>query len=81
MTAYLDTKVRELEGTGLAVAAEMLTGASVAETLLRREEPGDVDLVAMTTHGRTGIHRAAFGSVADRVLRNGTVPVLLRRVS
>ncbi|HEU5317148.1 MAG TPA: universal stress protein [Chloroflexota bacterium] len=37
----------------------------------------DVDLVVMTTHGRTGLRRAVFGSVADRVVRSSDVPVLL----
>ena len=36
-------------------------------------------LVAMTTHGRTGFRRALLGSVADRVVRHGNVPVLLVR--
>jgi nucleotide-binding universal stress UspA family protein len=36
-----------------------------------------VDLVVMSTHGRTGIRRAVFGSVAEAVLRRSPVPVLL----
>jgi nucleotide-binding universal stress UspA family protein len=38
-----------------------------------------VDLVAMTTHGRSGISRLIFGSVAEQVLRHVSVPVLLVR--
>jgi nucleotide-binding universal stress UspA family protein len=40
-----------------------------------------VDLIAMTTHGRTGLRRLAFGSVAEQVLRHAPVPVFLVRVS
>lgn len=39
----------------------------------------DFDLVAMATHGRSGIGRWVFGSVADKVLRAAPVPVLLVR--
>ncbi len=38
-----------------------------------------VDLIAMSTHGRSGLGRWVFGSVAERVLRAAPVPVLLVR--
>lgn len=41
----------------------------------------DVDLIVMSTHGRSGIKRWVYGSVADRVLRGAKVPVLLVRAS
>jgi nucleotide-binding universal stress UspA family protein len=46
---------------------------------LVRETPGS--LVAMTTHGRSGIGRWILGSVADRVIRHSGVPVLVVRAS
>jgi len=42
------------------------------------EETG-ADAVAMSTHGRSGISRWAFGSTADKVLHAGNTPVLLVR--
>jgi nucleotide-binding universal stress UspA family protein len=42
-------------------------------------ESEKIDLVAMTTQGRTGIKRLLFGSVAEEVLRNMSTPVLLLR--
>ena len=39
----------------------------------------NVDLVAMATHGRSGVARMLLGSVADKVVRGAGVPVLLRR--
>lgn len=39
-----------------------------------------VDLIAMTTHGRTGLSRLAFGSVAEAVLRRAPCPVVLKRI-
>lgn len=41
----------------------------------------DIDLVAMTTHGRSGISRLSAGSVTEKVLRNATVPILVVRAS
>lgn len=41
----------------------------------------NVDLVVMTTHGRSGFSRFAIGSVADKVLRGGSVPVLMVKAS
>lgn len=39
------------------------------------------DLIAMTTHGRSGLVRLLFGSVAESVLRQGNVPVLMMRLT
>ena len=40
----------------------------------------EVDVIAMSTHGRSGLGRWVFGSVAERVLRATACPVLLVRV-
>ena len=37
------------------------------------------DLIAMETHGRTGVSRLLLGSVSDKVLRASPVPVLMHR--
>ncbi len=51
----------------------------VAESIIDYAEVNDADLIAMCTHGRTGLARWALGSVADRVLRAGDKPILLVR--
>ena len=61
---------------GMDVQAEVLDGvadSAMAEYVVRHE----IGLVVMTTHGRTGLTRWALGSVADRLLRRVTIPVLL----
>lgn len=41
----------------------------------------DADLLALSTHGRTGVERALYGSVAESVLRNGKLPMLVLRTA
>ncbi len=51
----------------------------VAETLADYAAHNNVDLIVMATHGRSGVSRWVWGSVADRLLRSACVPVLLVR--
>jgi nucleotide-binding universal stress UspA family protein len=51
----------------------------VAETIIDYANRHSVDLIIMATHGRSGLSRWAYGSVADKVLRGADVPVLLVR--
>jgi len=50
-----------------------------AEEIIRISQETKADLVAMSTHGRGGFSRFAIGSVADKVMRGGHVPVLMVR--
>ncbi|MBP8953307.1 MAG: universal stress protein [Armatimonadetes bacterium] len=53
----------------------------VADEILRYREQQDCDLIVMSTHGRSGMGRWVYGSVADRILRHSPVPVLLVRAT
>jgi nucleotide-binding universal stress UspA family protein len=77
---YLQSVAGRLEEEGLEVATSTSIGP-VADCIVEYAEANDVDLVAMCTHGRTGLARWALGSVADRVLRAGGTPILLVRAS
>jgi nucleotide-binding universal stress UspA family protein len=50
-----------------------------AERIVEYAQSEQVDLIAMVTHGRSGFRRRVFGSVAEKVLRTTTLPVLLVR--
>lgn len=76
--AYLSIVAGRLEEQGLDVATATSIGA-VANCIIEYAEANRVDLIAMCTHGRTGLARWALGSVADRVLRAGSTPILLVR--
>jgi len=50
------------------------------DTILECARQTQADLIALTTHGRSGLQRLVYGSVADGVVRQATSPVLLVRV-
>jgi len=75
---YLQTVAKRLEPAAASVQVSVRLGRPSDEILAFVGEVG-ADLVAMSTHGRSGLSRWVFGSVADRVLRGATCPVLLVR--
>ncbi len=64
--------------SGVEVRAEIVIGYA-AEEILDLVEKENADLIVMGTHGRTGIDRILFGSVAERVVKSSSVPVLTIR--
>ena len=76
---YLNEVGAGLIAKGATVMFKVAVGKAPAEEIIKAEEEVNADLVAMSTHGRTGISRWAFGSVTDKVLRAGKVPVLMVR--
>ncbi|MEA3336215.1 MAG: universal stress protein [Chloroflexota bacterium] len=76
---YLDRIVTRLAEEGYRVRSVTSEGP-VAEVILDHAEALDVDLIVMSTHGRGGVSRWVYGSVADRVLQGASCPVLLVRV-
>ncbi len=75
---YMREIENQLKSTGFRVSTLLRVGA-VADTILSVADEMRVDLIAMSTHGRAGAARWLLGSVADRVVRNSQVPVLLIR--
>lgn len=53
----------------------------VAENIVDYADTQEIDLIVMATHGRSGIGRWVFGSVAERVLRGAQSPVLMVRAN
>lgn len=71
--AYLAEVARSVSAEGIAVSANT-TLAPVADGILDAANAKDADLIAIGTHGRSGIERALVGSVADAVIRRAEVP-------
>lgn len=61
----------------LRVTTDVLRGDDPASSLLERAERGDVEMIILASHGRTGVQRWMMGSVAERVVRGSTVPVMV----
>ncbi len=74
---YLDKIVANLKKKGITAKTEVLSG-NPAEEIIKYSQKNNVDLIIMSTRGRSGISRLVFGSVAEKVIRNSTVPVLIK---
>lgn len=77
--AYLD-RARQKLPSKIGLETEVLEGAPVPGLLEYAERQG-VDLIVMTTHGRGGLERLVFGSVAQQLLQQARVPLLLIRAA
>ena len=78
---HLLRMAERLKGEGVSeVAVEVLNG-DAATAIVEFIDNSPDSLVAMTTHGRSGLGRWALGSVTDRVVRHAAAPVLVLRSS
>lgn len=76
---YLESVAERLSNEGVDVEWATPHGTSAAGTIIDYSLEHGVDLIAIATHGRTGLDRAVFGSVADRVIRESSRPILVIR--
>jgi nucleotide-binding universal stress UspA family protein len=60
---------------GLPVTAKVVVGYA-AEEILALADAEQADIIVMGTHGRKGLDRILFGSVAEKVVKNSSLPVL-----
>jgi len=77
--AYLSRLGDELRGKGLKVA-EVLKVGEAAEGILEYAEANSASLIVLSSHGRSGITRWVYGSVAAKVIEGSTKPIFLLRV-
>jgi nucleotide-binding universal stress UspA family protein len=79
---YLNQAGHHLRAKGVTVRYNVVvdrTGRSSAEEIIQAEEAVNADLVAMSTHGRHSVSKWIFGSVTQKVLEAGKIPVLIVR--
>jgi nucleotide-binding universal stress UspA family protein len=79
-TEYLTGVLERLRQRNLTVNVEHVEGPA-DQVIVERATALGVNLILMTTHGRGGLGRVFFGSVADAVLRHAPCPVLLVRIA
>jgi len=77
---YVQGVAKDLESGGVKTATDVRSGPA-AEHIVNEAEPASETLIAMSTHGRTGVGRAVLGSVADRLARHSGEPVLQVRAA
>ncbi len=73
---YLEIAAENLIKSGVPARGEVIDGRA-AESIIDYAREHQVDLILISSHGRSGIARWALGSVADRVLRHSAIPTLL----
>ena len=73
---YLEEVAAGIREQGVKVQVAQLEGKPHVEIIRYAEEQG-ADMIVMSTRGHSGLSRWLLGSVADRVVRGATVPVLL----
>ena len=78
---YLASVKADLEKRGFCNAETHVWYGPAAPAIIEAARVYKVDLIVMSTHGRTGFGRLVFGSVAESVLRGTAVPILLLRPS
>lgn len=76
--AYLERIAQDSSIKGLNVKTDVFVG-DPAELIADYAGKKEADLIVIATHGRSGVSRWTFGSVADRILRSSCVPVLMVR--
>jgi nucleotide-binding universal stress UspA family protein len=75
---YLAKQVSRLTAQGINAEPKVVFGM-VSDELSAFAEKNNVDLIVIATHGRSGITRWVWGSVADKILKTSKVPVLMVR--
>jgi nucleotide-binding universal stress UspA family protein len=73
---YLNEMAERLKAEGIAVETDIADGLPADEILSYAEEKG-VDLIVMSTHGRSGVSRWFSGSVVEKVVSQSLIPVLV----
>lgn len=76
---YLMGERNKLRAEKFQVRVQLIEGADTAHLLIDYINSEDIDLVVMSTHGRTGLARFVFGSIASKVMQEVRVPVMLIR--
>lgn len=77
---YLEEQAGKLRAEGLKVEWEVRQGTA-AEEIVQCAQASNIDLIAISSHGRSGLGRLVFGSVCDRVMRVAGIPLLVIKPS
>lgn len=76
---YLRKVTRRIKARGLQADPVVLAHPRPSQAIIDVAREMEADVIAMATHGYTGVRRALFGSTTEAVLRNAHLPVLIKR--
>ncbi len=76
---YLNKLVSRVRYDNVNIQSKVLSGGRAADMIAEYATKNGADLIIIATHGRSGVSRWVWGSVADRILRSACVPVLMVR--
>jgi len=77
---YLNTLVSGLLAAGCRATTQARVAPRTAAAILEYAEEVEADAIVMATHGRDGVSRLLLGSIADKVVRGATRPILTARM-
>lgn len=77
--AYLEKIAGRLREEGMGVQTRIVVAPHAAPAILEQAQTQRCDFIALATHGRGGLRRMLLGSVADKVIRGASTPVLVYR--
>ena len=76
---YLEKAGEALKSQGITLNFQVRFGGNTAGEIIKVAGESNIDLIAMSTHGRSGFSRLTFGSTTEKVLRAGTTPIITVR--
>jgi nucleotide-binding universal stress UspA family protein len=79
-TAYVERVAEQFRQVGITAHAVVKQGQPAKQIVATAKE-GDADAIVMATHSRRGLNRIMFGSVAEEVLHESQLPILLVRAA
>lgn len=74
---YIDQLVNRVKHDGVTIQKEVLTDGKAGDMIADYASRNDFSLIIIATHGRSGVSRWVWGSVADKILRSACIPVLM----
>jgi nucleotide-binding universal stress UspA family protein len=75
--AYLEHVAEPLRMQGVNVECVVVQGSSIGDDIINYAQNNKIDLICIATHGHSGLGRVVFGSVAEHVLRESGLPILI----
>ena len=73
---YISKMTEVLKSSGITAKGVIITGRA-ADTIMKYADENGVDLIIMSSHGRSGISRWFLGSVTDKIVHHSSIPVLV----